>query len=191
MQTFWATDGNRKWAVFLFNLSSHHRMYILKYLFSIWDDYFENLGGTTALVCEMFPSGFRPWLKNVACFSSLISDVINRRRTISGSYLTNGRLLRFFRAQYQKYKVLAASQSGWVIREENKHISLLLFLLSFAHAAWEHSNWRSLYMRHHLSPASCILLLDRLRWPPVQFSLSSFFLFSVRNNWKIICKSEN
>ena len=31
----WGADGNRKWAVFLFNLSSHNHIYISKYLFSI------------------------------------------------------------------------------------------------------------------------------------------------------------
>ena len=35
---FWDVDGNRKWAVFSFNLSSHNHIYIAKYLFSIRDD---------------------------------------------------------------------------------------------------------------------------------------------------------
>ena len=34
MQRFWATDGNRKCAVFLFNLSSHHHIYIVLHLHS-------------------------------------------------------------------------------------------------------------------------------------------------------------
>ena len=34
----WDAEGNRKWAVFLFNLSSHNHIYISKYLFSIRDD---------------------------------------------------------------------------------------------------------------------------------------------------------
>ena len=33
---------------------------------------FENLGETNILTCKMFTSGCRPWLKNVACVSSLI-----------------------------------------------------------------------------------------------------------------------
>ena len=35
---FWDADGNWKWAVFPFNLSSHNHTYIAKYLFSIRDD---------------------------------------------------------------------------------------------------------------------------------------------------------
>ena len=31
-------DGNRKWAVFPFNLSSHNHTYIVEYFFSIRDD---------------------------------------------------------------------------------------------------------------------------------------------------------
>ena len=34
---------------------------------------FENLGETSVLACEMFTSGFLPWLKNVGLFSSLTS----------------------------------------------------------------------------------------------------------------------
>ena len=34
---FWDADGNRKWAVFPFNLFSHNHIYIAKYLFSIRD----------------------------------------------------------------------------------------------------------------------------------------------------------
>lgn len=48
---FWATDANRK-AVFLFNLSSHFHIYIVKYLFLIG-----KFGDTTVLACEMFTSG--------------------------------------------------------------------------------------------------------------------------------------
>ena len=32
---FWDADGNRKWAVFTFNLAAHNRIHITKYLFSI------------------------------------------------------------------------------------------------------------------------------------------------------------
>ena len=71
MQRFWATDGNRKCAVFLFTLSSHHHIYIVQFLFTSRDHLFENVGKTTVLVGEMFTSGCRPWLKNVACLSSL------------------------------------------------------------------------------------------------------------------------
>ena len=34
----WDADGNLKWAVFLFNLSSHNHIFIAKYIFSIRDD---------------------------------------------------------------------------------------------------------------------------------------------------------
>ena len=45
----WDTDGNRKWAVFPFNLSSHNHIYIAKYLF---------------FVC-------RPRLKNALAYNSI------------------------------------------------------------------------------------------------------------------------
>ena len=35
---FWDADGNRKWAVFSFNLFSHNHIYIAKYRFCIRDD---------------------------------------------------------------------------------------------------------------------------------------------------------
>ena len=35
---FWDADGNRKWAVFSFNLFSRNHIYIAKYLFSIRDN---------------------------------------------------------------------------------------------------------------------------------------------------------
>ena len=57
-------DGNRKWAIFPFNLSSHNRFYIAKYLFSIRDDWYKNLGDTTVLAREIVSSGCRPRLKN-------------------------------------------------------------------------------------------------------------------------------
>ena len=72
MQRFWATDGNRKCAVFVFNFSSHYHINVVKSLFASRYDQFENLRETTVLACEMFTSGVRPWLKNVACLSSLI-----------------------------------------------------------------------------------------------------------------------
>ena len=34
---FWDADGNRKWAVYTFNLPSHNHVHIAKYLFSIRD----------------------------------------------------------------------------------------------------------------------------------------------------------
>ena len=34
---FWDADGNRKWAVFTFNFSSHNHIHIAKYLFSTRD----------------------------------------------------------------------------------------------------------------------------------------------------------
>ena len=72
MQRFWATDGNRKCAVFVFNFSSHYHINVVKSLFTSRYDQCENLRGTTVLACEMFTYGVRPWLKNVACLSSLI-----------------------------------------------------------------------------------------------------------------------
>ena len=74
MQRFRTTDGNRKSAVFLFNLFSHYHIFIVESLFTCRDVYFENLGKTTVLACELFTSGCRPWLKNVACLSSLMLD---------------------------------------------------------------------------------------------------------------------
>ena len=44
---------------------------------------FQNLRETTVLVCEMFTSGFRPRLKNVACMSSLISMVTITNKRIA------------------------------------------------------------------------------------------------------------
>jgi len=73
MQRFAAMDGHRKCTVFLFYLSSHYLIYIFKSLCTSRDDYFENLGETNVLACKMFTSGCRPWLKNLACLSSLIS----------------------------------------------------------------------------------------------------------------------
>ena len=35
---FWDADGNRKWTVFPFDLSSHNHSYIAKFFFSIRDD---------------------------------------------------------------------------------------------------------------------------------------------------------
>ena len=49
----WDEDGNRKWAIFTFNLPSHNHIHIAKYL-----------GENTVLAREMFSSGCRPALKN-------------------------------------------------------------------------------------------------------------------------------
>ena len=35
---FLAADGNRKWAIFYFNVPSHNHIHIAKYLFSIRDE---------------------------------------------------------------------------------------------------------------------------------------------------------
>ena len=71
----WATADNRKSAVFLFNLPSHHYIYIvIEASFTRKDDQFENLGEITVLACEMLASGFRPWLKSIASLSSLVVD---------------------------------------------------------------------------------------------------------------------
>ena len=69
---FWDANGNRKWAVFLFNLSSHNHISIATYLFSIRDDWYKNLGDTTVPAAEIFSSGCRPRLKNALCLSSLM-----------------------------------------------------------------------------------------------------------------------
>ena len=78
MQRFWATDGNRKCAVFVFIFSSHYYIDVVKSLFTSRYNQFENLRETTVLACEMFTSGCRPWLKNVAfaCLSSLIKPLL-------------------------------------------------------------------------------------------------------------------
>ena len=47
-------DGNRKWAVFTFNLPSHNHIHIAKYLFSIRDGKYKTLGDNTVLAREMF-----------------------------------------------------------------------------------------------------------------------------------------
>ena len=59
-------DGNRKWAIFTFtmNLPSHNHIDIAKYLFSIRDEWYKNLGDNTVLELEMFSCGCRPRLKN-------------------------------------------------------------------------------------------------------------------------------
>ena len=72
MQRFWATDSNRKCAAFVFNLSSHFHINVAKSVFTSRYDQFENLRETTVLACEMFTSGWSPWLKNVACLRSLL-----------------------------------------------------------------------------------------------------------------------
>ena len=48
----------------LFNLFSRNHIYIAKYLFSIRDHKYKNLGDTTVLAREIFSSGCRPRLKN-------------------------------------------------------------------------------------------------------------------------------
>ena len=77
MQRFWATDGNRKCALFVFNFSSHHHINVVKSVFTSRYVQFENLRETTVLACEMSTSGCRPWLKNVACLSSLLLLLAN------------------------------------------------------------------------------------------------------------------
>ena len=61
---FWDADGNRKWAIFTFNLPSHNHIHIAKYLFSIKNEKYKNVGENTVLAREMFSSGCRPRLKN-------------------------------------------------------------------------------------------------------------------------------
>ena len=54
------------------HLSCHYHLFIAKYLSSIRDDWVKNLGDTTVRACEMFISGYRPQLKNVAYLNSLV-----------------------------------------------------------------------------------------------------------------------
>ena len=61
---FWDADGKRKWAVFPYNSSSHNYIYNAKYLSSIMDDQYKNMGDTTVLAHGMFSSGCRPRLKD-------------------------------------------------------------------------------------------------------------------------------
>ena len=61
-------DWKRNWAVFLFKLSSHNYNYVVKYLFTSRDDYFENMGGPLSWRAKCFCL----WFKNVACLSSLM-----------------------------------------------------------------------------------------------------------------------
>ena len=51
--------------IFTFNLPSHrNHIHIAKYLFSIRDDWYKNLGDNWVLARKMFSSGCRPRLKN-------------------------------------------------------------------------------------------------------------------------------
>ena len=73
------TDSNRKWTVFLLNLSSRYHICIVEYISSLVETIsLRNLAETNVLGCEMFPSGFRPWLKNVFCVSSLITSRVTQ-----------------------------------------------------------------------------------------------------------------
>ena len=61
---FWDANGNRKWAIFTFNLPWHHHIHIAKCLFSIIDEWCKNLGDNWVLAREMFYCGCRSRLKN-------------------------------------------------------------------------------------------------------------------------------
>ena len=63
-ERFWDADGNRKWAVFTFNLPAHNHIHIAKYLLSVRNEQNENLGDNAFLAREIFPSGCRPRLGN-------------------------------------------------------------------------------------------------------------------------------
>ena len=106
------SDGSRKWGVFLFNLSSHGYIYIVKYLFTSRDDEFANLGETTVLAREMFTSCFRPWLNNVACLSSLIS--IGRTAIAPAKCKSRSRSRDLARVSFRMiYLVADQSKSLW------------------------------------------------------------------------------
>ena len=62
--------------MYWFPIFSHYHIYIFKSLCTSRDDYFENLGETNVLACKMFTSGCHPWLKDVACLSSLVAAVV-------------------------------------------------------------------------------------------------------------------
>ena len=81
MQRFLATDG--QCTVFLFYLSSHYHIHNFKSLCASGDDYLENMGETNVLVCNMFTSGCRPWLKNIAYLRSIGSCA---RKCIQGAF---------------------------------------------------------------------------------------------------------
>ena len=69
---FWDADGDRKWAVFPFNLSSHNHIYIAKYLLFIRDDWYKNVGDTTVLARKNVLFRLPSASQKRACLSSLI-----------------------------------------------------------------------------------------------------------------------
>ena len=81
---FLSHGGQPEVRCFRINLSLDYLIYIVKYLFTSRDDYFENLRNTPVLACEVFTSGCRPWLKNVACLSSLIAWMVREEELEEG-----------------------------------------------------------------------------------------------------------
>ena len=73
MPRFWATDGHRKCAVFLFYLSSHYHIYVFKSLYALETITLKIWQRPMSWPAKVFTSGCRPWLKNLACLSSLLS----------------------------------------------------------------------------------------------------------------------
>ena len=75
MRCVWPREGSRKWAVFLFNLSSYDHVYIVKYPFTSRDDWSENLGETAVLACKMFTSLIRCLKASNKLFLMLSGDI--------------------------------------------------------------------------------------------------------------------
>ena len=55
-----------------FNLPSHDYIHIAKYLFSIRDKWYKNLGDNAVLARKMFSSGCRPRLKNARALALIL-----------------------------------------------------------------------------------------------------------------------
>ena len=87
---FWDADGNQKWAVSPFNLSSDNHIYIAKYLFSIRDDSLKRLGDTTVLVQEMSSSGCRPPIRNARAWARYL---FHSSRPFTGTHEPNKYLI--------------------------------------------------------------------------------------------------
>ena len=60
---FWVAYGNRKWAIFSFNLPSVYHIILLSIFSSLEMSSIKNLGDNMVQACEMFSSGCRPRLK--------------------------------------------------------------------------------------------------------------------------------
>ena len=89
MRRFWATDSNNNASELFSDLTYlHTTTFILLSIFNFhqWDDYFEKLGEITVPVSDIFPSDFRPLLKNLACLISLIS-LMNQNQHVDSALI--------------------------------------------------------------------------------------------------------